>query len=365
MGKFLLGRMNPDEVDALVNRITAGLKAEISALEAKLEVTSQGVQNRFADLEKTLGASTFVARVCSSPVPGSSQQQHPSGGEGSHSSDATPTAGQNSVDAGHPGTMRADGGPIDPIQDVIQHRYLAPGRACEPQPYDGKEGWSEYKRQFGIIASRNGWSSDECSDVLTSKLRGEALVVLGSFPPNGRIQFGELCGALEQRFGVDPATSLSQFRLRTQRPKESMQDFSLALQRLAYGALSDCPVDVLERLMVAQFIDGLRNTNVQIMVQMSNPPGLREAVKVALEIEARLGQSRSQSLLLVSSHPTSTPLDSLGSSGRGTSPQNTRRNRNRNRGRALASSSGPAGPVTPPVTPLSGNAGPSVEGGSH
>lgn len=171
----------------------------------------------------------------------------------------------------------------------------------KPQPYDGKVNWNDYHRQFEIIATRNQWTDGEKADVLAAQLQGEALLVLGTFPYNCRIEYHCLCQALEQRFGSDPSTFLTRFRMCTQRPRESISEYALSLQRLASGVFSQCPGDAVEQLIIAQFLEGLRDSQVQLMVRLSRPATLRHAIQAALEVDTHLDRTRGRNTYMVSS----------------------------------------------------------------
>lgn len=92
------------------------------------------------------------------------------------------------------------------------------------------------------------------------------------------------------------------FRHRLQRSKETLTEYAFDLQRLAVQVFPDCPEDAAQRLVVSQFIEGLRDANTQIMVQLSRPRTLDEALQTALEIDVRLNATKpvgSRGLFLV------------------------------------------------------------------
>lgn len=123
----------------------------------------------------------------------------------------------------------------------------------KPQLFDGKVSWIDYHRQFEIIATRNHCSEAEKANALASQLRGYALLVLSSFSRWDQIDYGALCQILDQRYGTDQSTCLTQFRFCVQKPKESITEFSISLRRLAVTAFPECPPDVIEKtLKIAQ-----------------------------------------------------------------------------------------------------------------
>lgn len=170
--------------------------------------------------------------------------------------------------------------------------YTKPVFPHKPQPYTGKVNWRDYYRQFEIVASRNGWSAEEKADMLAASLRDDALLVLSAFPQGASIEYVSLCRALDQRFGGVQGAYVTTFRLRTQKPKESITEFAFDLKRLALAAFTDCPNDATEKLVVSQFTEGLRDGNTQLMVQLSRPQNLEDALHTAMEVDARLNGNR-------------------------------------------------------------------------
>lgn len=165
-------------------------------------------------------------------------------------------------------------------------------RRTKPPPYDGKASWYDYRRQFEIISKLNGWSDADRANMLAASLRSDALAVLSALPPTDNLEYTSLCRALERRFGGVQGTHITTFRVRVQKQKESIAEFAFDIQRLSALAFPDCPPDAVQKLVVSQFLEGLRETNTKVMVQLSRPNTLDEALRTALEIEASLSTSR-------------------------------------------------------------------------
>lgn len=166
------------------------------------------------------------------------------------------------------------------------------GRKTKPPPYNGKASWYDYLRQFEIISDLNQWSEADRANMLAASLRDDALAVLSALPRCNQLSFHTLCRALEQRFGGVQGTHITTFRVRMQRQKESITEFAFDLQRLACLAFPDCPPEAVQKLIVSQFLEGLKETNTKIMVQLSRPNTLDEALRTALEVDASLASSR-------------------------------------------------------------------------
>lgn len=163
-------------------------------------------------------------------------------------------------------------------------RYFNPSVV---QPYDGTASWSDYERQFEIVAQFHGWTESEKAHGLAMQLRGEALSVLSAMPRGKPLLYEVLRDLLRQRFSWDDHTSYTLLRNRLQRPKESLAEFAIHLQRLAASAFPDGAEKVVEEIVLSQFIEGIRDDQIQNLVAVGRPHSLSEALKIAQEISSR------------------------------------------------------------------------------
>lgn len=86
----------------------------------------------------------------------------------------------------------------------------------------------------------------------------------------------------------------SQLRNRYQKSTESLQEFENDIARLVRLAYPETPENVLERLAVQGFIDGLRDKETKRALILARPSTLPTALASALEFEAAEHASRRQ-----------------------------------------------------------------------
>lgn len=188
-----------------------------------------------------------------------------------------------------------------PIADIPQPSL---GRAPIPlsvQPFDGTGSWTDYQRQFEITARYAGWTIREKANALAMQLRGEALSVLSALPGDTDPDYEALVSLLRQRFCENSRSSYTQLRSRVQGPKENYAEFALGLQRLVASALPGCPPDVVQDVIVSQFIEGLRDESIQDLITVGRPATLNDAVSLAQELSSRPKRRR---VFLVDNKPT-------------------------------------------------------------
>jgi hypothetical protein len=101
--------------------------------------------------------------------------------------------------------------------------------------------WSVFRRQFEIVADHNRWSDQEKLTYLITSLKGRAADVLYGIPTS--TTYMETLQALEDRFGDQnfSAAYRCQLTSRTQKARESLQDFATAIEQLDHGPTPPCP----------------------------------------------------------------------------------------------------------------------------
>ncbi|XP_055855827.1 uncharacterized protein LOC129919045 [Episyrphus balteatus] len=156
------------------------------------------------------------------------------------------------------------------------------------QPFDGQNSWVDYERQFCITATFYGWDEEEKAYALAMQLRGEALTVLSALPSGKPVSFEALTKLLRQRFSLDTHTSFSLLRNRVQKPKETLAEFAVQLQRLSVAAFPGCAEKVVGEIVLSQFVDGIRDEQVQNFVAIGRPQSLQDALGIALDVTTRL-----------------------------------------------------------------------------
>ncbi|KAJ8943570.1 hypothetical protein NQ318_008273 [Aromia moschata] len=166
----------------------------------------------------------------------------------------------------------------------------------KPPQFDGKSSWVNYLRQFEAAARANGWSLAEKATALTLALRGDATDILQTLSLEEQDDYHQLVKHLEMRYGQSHLEHVyhSQLKNRYQKSNESLQEFEADIARLVRLAYSSTPENVMERLAVQAFLDGLRDTETRQALTLARPSKLVDALARALEFEAAKQSCRGQ-----------------------------------------------------------------------
>ncbi|KAJ8946776.1 hypothetical protein NQ318_018985 [Aromia moschata] len=166
----------------------------------------------------------------------------------------------------------------------------------KPPQFDGKSSWVNYLRQFEAAARANGWSLAVKATALTLALRGDATDILQTLSLEEQDDYHQLVKHLEMRYGQSHLEHVyhSQLKNRYQKSNESLQEFEADIARLVRLAYSSTPENVMERLAVQAFLDGLRDTETRQALTLARPSKLVDALARALEFEAAKQSCRGQ-----------------------------------------------------------------------
>ncbi|KAJ8961284.1 hypothetical protein NQ318_008969 [Aromia moschata] len=169
----------------------------------------------------------------------------------------------------------------------------------KPPQFDGKSSWVNYLRQFEAAARANGWSLAEKATALTLALRGDATDILQTLSLEEQDDYHQLVKHLEMRYGQSHLEHVyhSQLKNRYQKSNESLQEFEADIARLVRLAYSSTPENVMERLAVQAFLDGLRDTETRQALTLARPSKLVDALARALEFEAAKESCRRQATI--------------------------------------------------------------------
>ncbi|CAH0698868.1 unnamed protein product [Spodoptera exigua] len=159
--------------------------------------------------------------------------------------------------------------------------------------YDGTTSWTAFKLQFETLMEAYGWTQKEAQSALTLALRDQALSVLEAIGASGDLSFSTLLDALEARFGDSHLEHVyrAQLKERTQRANESLQQWSVEIEKLVRRAFRSTP-SMIEGTLLQAFIDGVRDPEVRAVVHLGHHKNMKEALAHALEVEAVRGNSR-------------------------------------------------------------------------
>ncbi len=159
----------------------------------------------------------------------------------------------------------------------------------KPELYDGSSmEWGDYLELFESVADWNGWTERDKAAQLRMSLRGPALKVLRTLPPQAKGNYKRLCEAMQSAF--DPPERVlvhkATFKARTRHSKETPIEFANVLHTLASKAYPMKKLAELDEILLDQFVEGLDDTRVQEHILLSHPRTLSEAVRTAMEIES-------------------------------------------------------------------------------
>ncbi|KAJ8962920.1 hypothetical protein NQ318_001331 [Aromia moschata] len=196
--------------------------------------------------------------------------------------------------------LKSPGSDIDRLSKVelSSHMEISKIRMKPPQ-FDGKSSWVNYLRQFEAAAKANGWSLAEKATALTLALRGDATDILQTLSLEEQEDYHQLVRHLEMRYGQSHLEHVyhSQLKNRYQKSSESLQEFEADIARLVRLAYSSTPENVMERLAVQAFLDGLRDTETRQALTLARPSKLVDALARALEFEAAKESCRRQATI--------------------------------------------------------------------
>ncbi|KAJ8944680.1 hypothetical protein NQ318_015888 [Aromia moschata] len=194
-------------------------------------------------------------------------------------------------------TMKSPGSDIDRLSNPeLSSRMEISRIRMKPPQFDGKSSWVNYLRQFEAAARANGWSLAEKATALTLALRGDATDILQTLSLEEQEDYHQLVRHLEMRYGQSHLEHVyhSQLKNRYQKSNESLQEFEADIARLVRLAYSSTPENVMERLAVQAFLDGLRDTETRQALTLARPSKLVDALARALEFEAAKQSCRGQ-----------------------------------------------------------------------
>ncbi|KAJ8947861.1 hypothetical protein NQ318_010007 [Aromia moschata] len=146
------------------------------------------------------------------------------------------------------------------------------------------------------LTRANGWSLAEKATAMTLALRGDATDILQTLSLEEQDDYHQLVKHLEMRYGQSHLEHVyhSQLKNRYQKSNESLQEFEADIARLVRLAYSSTSENVMERLAVQAFLDGLRDAETRQALTLARPSKLVDALARALEFEAAKQSCRSQ-----------------------------------------------------------------------
>ncbi|XP_074041625.1 uncharacterized protein [Leptinotarsa decemlineata] len=172
-----------------------------------------------------------------------------------------------------------------------------PGKlSMKPPQFDGKTPLANYRRQFEVAARANGWNAGEKAVALTLALRGEARNILQTLTAQEQEDYDQLIKHLELRYGHAHLEHVyhSQLKNCCQKSEDSLQEFEADIARLVFLAFPATPGNVMDRLAVQAFLDGLRDQKTRQFMTQDHPKHLVDVLASALDFEAAKNPARAR-----------------------------------------------------------------------
>ncbi|MES9881559.1 MAG: hypothetical protein ABW185_11820 [Sedimenticola sp.] len=159
---------------------------------------------------------------------------------------------------------------------------------------DGNSNWKVWYARFSTVATIHNWDENRRLSELVQHLDGSAAdFVFDQISPDCRFDCRRLVQEMDSRFLSEETrkTYRMQFGRRTQRPRESIEDFAAELKRLYDRAYCRKDPEIRQQALVDRFLAGLHDTDLQFAVEWSKEPGtIEEAVRHVIHyMEARHG----------------------------------------------------------------------------
>lgn len=261
---------------------SAGISAAMSTMEQKLKENEKQVEERFENMESKINE----IEMCMSKMIRSEVEQAIS------KTNATQILPQELI----------NGRSIEEASKHEEADVMEPARVnLKPPQFDGTTSWNNYILQFEAAAKANRWAYSDKVTALILALRGEATAILETLSVEERTDYHQLVKRLEMRYGQANFEHVyhSQLRSRYQKSNESLQQFETDIARLVRLAYPGTPENVMERLAVQSFLDGLRDQEMRQALTLARPTTLVDALTRALEFEAAKQVSKSQARVRV------------------------------------------------------------------
>ncbi|KAF6199278.1 hypothetical protein GE061_007304 [Apolygus lucorum] len=159
-------------------------------------------------------------------------------------------------------------------------------------PYEGKTDWEEHMAHVDVVAQSNGWDEERKAQKLASSLRGPAMSILSTLPPNERTEWVSLTRALSKRFGQQNLAPKWQANLEARRQKtgESLADLAADIEKMARLALPGWPESCKDQMGVRSFLKALADEDLRRVLAAAVPESVQDALTRAQLIEAAMNK---------------------------------------------------------------------------
>ena len=184
-----------------------------------------------------------------------------------------------------------------PATDVLDgagtHRTGFP--YVKPREFDGTTDWTEYRKQFQVIARLNGWSRSEKALHLVSSLSGAALSVIYDLSEAQLDDWDEIVSRLEAKYNAVGREAAFQTQLRNSRraPNQAPQEWAAEVSKLVYKAYPNLTGPARDEIVKENFLRGLPEGQMRLATEVSRPKTVEDAVNYVVCYESALSRSQS------------------------------------------------------------------------
>ena len=147
--------------------------------------------------------------------------------------------------------------------------------------FDGKGSWVAFYQKFSLFADEACWNAMQFKNNLCLCLQGKASEVFAALTQRDPdLDFFELVGKLERRFGVRelPETSQIEFQYARQGPEEDVLEWADRVSHMATLAYAALPDDFVEQQCIMRFCQGCRDKESGQWALNMRPSTLEKAV---------------------------------------------------------------------------------------
>jgi hypothetical protein len=156
--------------------------------------------------------------------------------------------------------------------------------------YDGSYDAELFISTVGRTVRYNQWDEDATFIALMNSVKGQARIILTTFPPHTIPNSKMLLDALRARFGGRMSSQEASIKLasRRQEKDETLRQLALDLQSLVQHAYPFAEIRTQEDIAIREFVRGISESEIKKLLALHHPQNLQAAIGYAEEVEATL-----------------------------------------------------------------------------
>ena len=158
-----------------------------------------------------------------------------------------------------------------------------------PESFNGSGEFEDFLGQFNTPAYLSGWyrpcSQDYRPQYFALRLKGNALQFFSSLSEDDHNDFNLLVDAFRQNYTANVENLKALLKAARQQPRRNIATILWDIRTLARRAYRDHP-HLLEKIVVASFIEGLNNSTLRWDLRKLKPENADHVLTKALELQA-------------------------------------------------------------------------------